>query len=151
MPEGTVNDVSFTGRHKYNVDDKGRITLPYKTTDQLLVVVWPWSKAGTCLRVLPPAQAEKLMRDMDNIPNSDPGKSALKRHVGSNSVRVKTDSVGRISIPSEMLEEAALKGESIVAGMSDKFEIWNPGRYKELKKQDLAVMEEAGTVKHIES
>ncbi len=151
MPEGAVNEPSYNGTFTYSVDAKGRLTLPFKDTEVLLVVVWPFSKVGTCLRVFPPAQAEKLLKELDSIPNDNPGKSAMKRQIGSNSVKVKPDSVGRIAIPANMLEEAALDGEAVVAGMWDKFELWNPGRYKELKKRDLTVLEEAGTVKYIES
>ena len=50
------------------------------------------------------------------MPNTDPGKSVLKRSIGTSSTQAKLDSVGRITIPDEMAEEAQITNDAVLAG-----------------------------------
>jgi transcriptional regulator MraZ len=106
-------------------------------------MVWPASKAGTCLRVLPPQQMEKLMRDIDVMPNSDPNKVVLKRYIGSKSVQVTVDKTGRICIPEELASAAGIVKEAVLVGLLDRFEIWSPERYSDVETADAVMAQEA--------
>ena len=55
-----------------------------------------------------PAKMADLMRDIDAMPNSDPNKGVLKRFIGSKSIQVTLDSVGRICLPEEMAKVAGI-------------------------------------------
>ena len=48
------------------------------------------------------------------------------------------DSVGRITIPDEMAEAADITKDAVLVGMLDRFEIWNPERYEQVKSLDKA-------------
>src|SRR5205809_1937784 len=96
------NSLSRTGWHpkrRAKVPAKWR---PAESGIELTLVLWPKSKEGPCLRVLPPEEMADLMRDIDAMPNSDPNKVVLKRFIGSESVQVTLDKVGRICLPEEM-------------------------------------------------
>ena len=79
-----------------------------KPGTELTLVLWPKAKEGPCLRVLPPQQMAKLMRDVDAMPNSDSNKVVLKRFIGSESVQVTLDKAGRICLPEKMARDAGI-------------------------------------------
>lgn len=84
-----------------------------------------------------------LMGDIDAMPNSDPNKGVLKRFIGSKSVQVTLDSVGRICLPDEMAKAAGIKDEAVLVGLLDRFEIWSPERYAKVAASDEVMAQEA--------
>ena len=106
-------------------------------------MLWPQHQAGTCLRVLPPSQMAKMKADIDAMPNGNPNKTVLKRFIGSESVQVTLDKAGRICLPDEMARAAGIKDEAVFVGLLDRFEIWNPSRYENVKAADAVLASEA--------
>ena len=106
-------------------------------------MLWPQHQAGSCLRVLPPAEMAKMKADIDAMPNGNPNKVVLKRFIGSESVQVSLDKSGRICLPDEMARAAAIKDEVVLVGLLDRFEIWNPNRYENVKTADAVLASEA--------
>lgn len=133
--ETTKPTIYYTSCHKHALDAQRRVQLPAvwrpaTPDEEFTMVLWPKHAAGKCLRVLPDKQLEKLMAELDALPNNDPDKVFLKRFIGSNSVRVALDGAGRICIPAEMKVEAGIGKEVMFVGMLDRFEIWSVERNK---------------------
>jgi MraZ protein len=138
----------YNSTYRHGVDEKRRVQIPAKWRPakggaELTLVLWPKPKEGPCLRVLPPQQMAVLMRDIDAMPNSDPNKVVLKRFIGSGSVQVTLDKVGRICVPEEMARAAGITNEAVLVGLLDRFEIWSPERYKNVKTTDAVMAQEA--------
>ncbi len=138
----------YNSTFKHGVDEKRRLQIPAKWRPeepgtQMTMVVWPKHQAGTCLRVLPPEKMAKLAADIDAMPNSDPAKVILKRFVGSKSVQVTLDKAGRICLPDEMAGAAGIKGEAVLVGLIDLFEIWNPARHEQVEAMDAMLSPKA--------
>jgi MraZ protein len=130
------------------VDEKHRVQIPAKwrpeeEKSELTLMLWPKHQAGTCLRVLPPDEMAQLMADLDAMPNGDPNKVVLKRFIGSESVQLTVDKGGRICLPEAMKSAAGIKDEAVLVGLLDRFEIWNPARYENVKAADAVVAHEA--------
>jgi len=86
-PKQTNGPTYYNSAYRHGVDDKRRVSIPAKwrpaeSGTELTVVLWPKSKEGPCLRVLPPNGMADLMRDIEAMPNSDPSKVVLKRFIG---------------------------------------------------------------------
>ena len=151
MPETVQKQPTYYNScYRHGVDEKRRVQIPAKWRPEeqgteLTVILWPKHQAGACLRVLPPVQMARLMADIDAMPNGDPGKVVLKRFIGSESVQVALDKAGRICLPDEMARAANVKeGEEVVlVGLLDRFEIWNPERYQNVKATDAVLASEA--------
>src|SRR6266481_4446745 len=112
-PEDTIETTYYNSLYRHGVDEKRRVQVPAKWRPakagvEFTLVVWPKSKEGPCLRVLPPEQMAELMKDIDAMPNSDPNKVVLKRFIGSESVQVALDKAGRICLPEEMSKAAGI-------------------------------------------
>jgi MraZ protein len=147
-PKETIERTYYNSFYRHGVDEKRRIQVPAKwrpakAGTELTLVLWPKSEEGPCLRVLPPEKMADLMRDIDAMPNSDPKKVVLKRFIGSESVQVALDKVGRICLPEEMAKVAGISDEAVLVGLLDRFEIWNPERYARVKSADAMMAQEA--------
>jgi len=147
-PKATIERTYYNSFYRHGVDEKRRIQVPAKWRPakagvELTLVLWPKSEEGPCLRVLPPDKMADLMRDIDAMPNSDPKKVVLKRFIGSESIQVALDKVGRICLPEEMAKVAGISGEAVLVGLLDRFEIWNPERYARVKSADAMMAQEA--------
>lgn len=147
-PNVTVEPKYYNSLYRHGVDAKRRLQIPAKwrpaeTGTELTLVLWPKAKEGTCLRVLPPQQMAKLLRDLDAMPNSDPSKVVLKRFIGSKSVQVTLDKSGRICLPEEMARKAGISDAALLVGLLDKFEIWSPELYDKVKASEAIIAQEA--------
>jgi len=141
MSDAPNKKIYFNSRYLHGVDEKRRVQIPAKwrsDTDgvDFTVIVWPKHQAGTCLRVLPLEKLEKLVAEIEAMPNSDPRKDVLRRVVGCNSEQVTVDKAGRICLPEEMARAAGVKHEALLVGMLEQFEIWEPARYKHVEAAD---------------
>jgi len=149
MPDDeTIDQIYYNSLYRHGVDNKRRVQVPAKwlpgeESVEFTLILWPKSKEGPCLRVLPPKEMAQLMESIDAMPNSDPNKTVLKRFIGSESVQVTTDKTGRICLPEEMARAAGIKDEAMLVGLLDRFEIWNPDRYQKVKASDAVMAQEA--------
>ena len=144
----TTGPTYYNSVFQHGADEKRRVAIPSKwrpaeAGTELTLIIWPKSKEGPCLRVLPPKAMATLMRDLDAMPNSDPSKVVLKRFIGSESVQVILDKVGRICLPEEMAKAAGIDDKVVLVGLLDRFEIWSPARYQKVKATDAVMAQEA--------
>jgi MraZ protein len=140
--------IQYYSRYPHGVDEKRRVQIPAKwrpeeENTQLTVIVWPQHKAGTCLRVLPPEELNKLVSDIEAMPKGDPKKVALRRFIGSESIQLTLDKAGRIVLPDGPARAADIQNEALLVGCIEHFEIWNPTRYENAKAADVEVATEA--------
>lgn len=149
MPDNqNTEQIYYNSLYRHGVDEKRRVQIPAKWRPsesgiELTLILWPKSKEGPCLRVLPPKEMAQLMDSIDAMPNSDPNKTVLKRFIGSESVQVALDKAGRICLPEEMSRVAGIEDEAILVGLLDRFEIWDPARFEKVKASDAVMAQEA--------
>jgi MraZ protein len=144
----TTEPTYYNSLYRHGVDEKRRVQIPAKWRPakpgtELTLVLWPKAKEGPCLRVLPPEQMAKLVREVNAMPNSDSNKVVLKRFIGGKSVQVTLDKAGRICLPEEMASSAGISEEALLVGLLDRFEIWSPERYENVKASDAIMAQEA--------
>lgn len=138
----------YNSLYWHGVDEKRRVQIPSKWRPdnpgvEFTLIFWPKPKEGPCLRVMPPNEMEELVREVAAIPNTDPTKVVLKRLIGSGSVQVAVDKVGRICLPEDMARAAGIQDKAVLVGLLDRFEIWSPDRYEKVRSSDAVMMQEA--------
>ncbi len=141
METGDATVPRFCSTFTHEVDDKRRVQIPAKWRTEkegmeLYLILWLKFAQGPCIRVLPPEIFEKLLRSLDEMPNSDPSKPTLKRLIGSNAESVTVDKAGRICLPDRVAVGAGITKKAVFAGMMDRFEIWSPERYEKIQTAD---------------
>lgn len=149
-PQKNIETTYYNSSYRHGVDKMRRLQIPAKWRPaqegtEFTLILWPKSKDGPCLRVLPPQEMAELMRDIDAMPNSDPNKVVLKRFIGSESIQVALDKAGRICLPEEMSKAAGIvaETEAVLVGLLDRFEIWNPDRFEKVRAADAVMAQEA--------
>jgi MraZ protein len=149
MKQSTSKEPTYYNSvYRHGIDEKRRIQIPAKWRpsepgSEFTLVLWPKSKEGPCLRILPPAEMAQLMTDIDAMPNDDPNKVVLKRFIGAESEQVVLDKAGRICLPERMTKASGIEGEAVLVGLLDRFEIWNPERYERVRASDAVLAHEA--------
>jgi len=138
----------YNSCYRHGVDEKRRVQVPAKWRPEgegaeFTLIVWPKEKVGACLRVLPPKEMVELLQTIDQMPNTDPNKTVLKRVIGSKSAQVAVDKAGRICLPEEMARAAGITNEAMLVGLLDRFEIWSPQRYRQIEVTDNVLAQEA--------
>jgi MraZ protein len=142
MPDSAANAIAFNSVFEHGVDEKRRVQIPAKwrpkdPETEYTIMVWGKDQE-TCLRVLPPAEFQKLRDKIEAMPGSKEKVSRL-RNLGANSEQVTVDKVGRICLPDRMAKAAGITEKAALVGLFEKFEIWNPDRYAPVAVTDAAI------------
>ena len=126
----------FLGRYDYQMDGKGRVSLPSafrRGADGERFVLLQWQPPA--LTLLPNSAWSDLPARLIEYRKS----SVSARHevmaIVSKAIEVKPDKQGRILIPSWLQEAASLEGQVLMIGNIDRIEIWNPEAFDVVMKQ----------------
>jgi len=134
--------LAFRGQYEHSLDSKDRLTVPAKFRAALSDGVVLVAGLDPCVWVFPTGGYEGFSEKFigSTSPLSSRGRT-LRRHFQGKAYDEKLDSAGRIRMPKPLAEHAALKGDAVVIGMDDYFEVWDAKRWK---KVDAEVAETVG-------
>ncbi len=119
----------FRGGSSVNLDAKGRIALPtrYRAAlvesceGRLVLTVHD----DRCLMLYPAPEWDEIERKLVRLPNQDPRVRKLQRMLLGHATELEMDSHGRILLPPRLRDFAKLDKRVVLAGLGNKFEIWN--------------------------
>ncbi len=119
----------FRGGSTVNLDAKGRMALPTqyrgdiveRFEGRLVLTV----HGDGCLLLYPQPEWEDIERKLIRMPNQDPRTRALQRMLIGHATPVEMDGSGRILVKPRLREFAKLEKKVALAGVGNKFEIWN--------------------------
>ncbi len=122
----------FRGRFHYQLDAKGRLSVPSRFREVLStqfderVILTNFDE---CLWAYPVAEWQELERKVAALPQFMDEVKALQRVFISAAVECPVDKQGRLLIPPSLREYAALVRDAVVVGMTRRFEIWAKERW----------------------
>lgn len=123
--------VKFLGSYTYQLDDKGRVSLPAafrrEAPDQRFVLVQAYPPA---LALYPEAEWAGVEDRLRELLRLQPEARPYVLSVMAGAVEVVPDAQGRILIPQRLKEAAGLEGQTLLVGAIDKVEIWNPADFE---------------------
>jgi len=139
----TTNLNTFTGEFSYTVDTKGRVNIPAKfrkvlsaDNEDTFVIT---RGMDPCVWVYPIVVWQNIENDLKNLSSL----SAINRTFVRNTVRYATpisyDGQGRIQLTTNLINYAGLDKTTLIIGMVNKIEIWNPERLKEIDKKNMKI------------
>ena len=129
-PDITVMMNFLTGSYQHNIDAKGRLTVPAKLREQLGESFYLTKGIDGCIFVYPEREWEAFLERLCALPLAQA--APVQRHFISNSALVECDSMGRILIPKNLREFAALEKDTMFLGVGRRAEIWSTPRYEEV-------------------
>ena len=136
-----AKSITFAGEFLHSLDDKHRITIPSAWRkgegDEFFVVP---DESNEFLSAMPPHEFSGV-RD---VINSNKELSPQERQHSIRRFYTKArqcvmDRQGRLVLPEDHCRQAGLEKEVMLAGVYNKFEIWNPKAYAKCEEAGLEI------------
>jgi MraZ protein len=118
------------GTHSYQLDPKGRISLPTRFREAFADGAVLTLGQDGCLFCFPRAEWDGRAAEVRNLPLSDAEGRAYSRMFFGKAESVELDSQGRLLVPQRLRAEAGIRKETIVLGVFDRMEIWDRATYE---------------------
>lgn len=117
----------FLGEYRCSVDEKGRVSVPYRFRQELPSDLILTRGFDDCLALYPKAEWEKIALNLSSAVNGARSRGRhLLRLFYRNALECSLDAQGRVTIPAHMRESVAIERDVIVAGVNHRIEFWNP-------------------------
>ncbi len=123
----------YLGSYLYQVDEKGRVTLPAAfrrdgdTQSFVLIQAQP-----DALTLYPAQTWAEVQERLRALVRSAPRSRHRMLGLTANAAEVIPDKQGRILIPERLRAGAGIEDEAQLVGAIDKIEIWNPKKFLEV-------------------
>jgi transcriptional regulator MraZ len=124
------------GSYQAKIDEKGRLKLPssYRTD-----IESEWKTPGvylTCddatgqyVRIYPLAVWQEIEARLKKMPTTDQSRRRFERWTSLYGLEGEIDTQGRVLIPPQLREPAAMQGDVVVMGQPTFLEVWNRDRF----------------------
>jgi MraZ protein len=120
----------FKGFSTISIDAKGRLAIPARHRDQLLVddagalilTLNPWDR---CLWLYPASQWEIIETKLQGLSDFDHESRRTKQIIRGYATDCSLDGQGRVLLPTELRNFALLDKRIAFLGQGNKFEIWD--------------------------
>jgi len=121
------------GEYHYNLDTKGRLALPAKLRHELGETVIVTRGLDSCLFVYSKKEWEVLLSQLVNLPLTQSNSRAFSRFMLAGAVESEIDQQGRVLIPDYLRKFAGLNKKVVIAGVSNRLEIWDENLWNEYR------------------
>jgi MraZ protein len=123
--KGRTRVAELLGTHSYQLDPKGRISLPARFREAFADGAVLTLGQDGCLFCFPRAEWETRAAEVRTLPLSDAQSRAYARLFFGKAEAVDLDAQGRLVIPARLRAEAQIRKEAVVVGVFDRMEIWD--------------------------
>jgi len=115
----------FIGEYSHTIDTKGRLSMPARFRSLLGAHFIVTKGLDQSLFVYPEDEWKILEEKLKKLPLTNQNARAFVRFFFSGATECELDQQGRIRIPSNLREHAALEKEVVVIGVGTRVEIWS--------------------------
>ncbi|MGB1020073.1 MAG: division/cell wall cluster transcriptional repressor MraZ [Flavobacteriaceae bacterium] len=126
----------FIGTYECKADAKGRIMMPVAIKGQLAAhlskgFVLKRAVFNTCLELYPMQEWEVLMQKVNSLNRFNKKNNDFIRRFTAGVKLVEMDSSGRLLIPKDLVNYAAIKKQVVISSAVSILEIWNKELYEQ--------------------
>jgi len=125
----------FIGEYTYSIDEKKRLAIPTKFRPLLGKKAVITRGLDQCLFLFPAKEWGNLAKKLAQLPLSQADARGFARLMLTGAMEVNLDNLGRILIPDYLKTYALLKKKVVIAGVYNRVEIWDEGKWQEYKKK----------------
>ena len=134
----------FTGEHERLLDEKGRLVLPPNFRRHLQDAAFiAKSLEAPCLMVYSAEEIEKVAERLIEQVQSKKVTADAQRRWSASISEVKTDTQGRIAIPTKLRNEIGLEREAVLIGVINRLEIWIPNEWNRIEGEPESELTES--------
>ncbi len=124
----------FIGEYTHTLDDKKRLSLPAKFRKDLGKDGVITRGLDRCLFIFSGNSWRNITTKMSSLSVGAVDGRGFTRFLLAGATEAQIDSAGRVLIPEYLKEFAGLKTKVVVAGVGDRVEVWDHGRWDTYKK-----------------
>jgi MraZ protein len=115
----------FRGAHYHSVDDKGRVIIPLRFRNELGNTFIITKGLDKSLFVYRDKDFQEMEDQLMSQPALDRHTIRLQRWFSAEAVETQVDNQGRVAIPSNLREFAAIDEEVAIVGAGKRIEVWS--------------------------
>lgn len=123
------------GEYRHTLDSKKRLSLPAKFRKEVGKKVVITRGLDACLFMFPLKTWEAIAQKLEQLPFGQSDTRGMSRFILAGAVESDVDGAGRILVPDFLKEFAGLQSGVVLAGVSDRVEIWNEKTWEEYKRR----------------
>lgn len=123
------------GEYIHTVDDKNRVSLPFKFRKEIGKKVVVTHGLDNCIFLYSVAEWGRVAEKLGGLGIGQSDTRSFNRFMLAGAVEIGVDSIGRILIPDFLKKFAELKGKVVFAGVHSRVEIWDSARWSEYKSR----------------
>ena len=124
----------FQGATQFNLDSKGRLTIPTRYRDMLLAhcagQLVLTADADGCLLLYPQPEWQPIRDKLMKLSALNPTIRAFQRFLVGHAEDVVMDAAGRVLLSATLRDYAQLDKHVMLVGQGNKFELWDEARWK---------------------
>ena len=121
----------FMGEYNHSIDQKGRLIVPSKFREQLGNEFVVTKGLDGCLFVYSNEEWQRIEEKFREIPLTTKDARKFSRFFFAGAATCEVDKQGRILLPSNLREYAAIEKEVVSVGVLSRVEIWSKDRWRE--------------------
>lgn len=123
------------GEYLHTLDSKKRLSLPAKFRKEIGRKVVITRGLDACLFMFPTKTWSSIAQKLEKLPFGQSDTRGMSRFILAGAVETDVDGAGRILIPDFLKDFADLRSRVVLAGVSDRVEIWNEKIWEEYKRR----------------
>lgn len=131
----SVDNHMFIGEYSYSIDDKKRLAVAPKLRQYLGKKAVITKGLDQCLFLYPVKEWGILAKRLSQLPLAQSDARGFARLMLAGAMEVNIDNLGRILVPDYLKEYAQLEKKVTVAGVYNRIEIWDEGKWKGYKEK----------------
>lgn len=121
----------FVGSYTHAIDAKGRINVPKKFLDQLhgpgeSRMFFATRGLDGCLFLFPPQEWEAVVAQVRQNSLGSEEARAFARRFFALTRELEVDAAGRVLLPKELRDAAAIGDDALFVGVDTRVELWSP-------------------------
>lgn len=132
----------FQGAVQLNLDSKGRLAIPAKHRDALLVqcagkLVLTADHQDACLLIYPEPEWLPISERLNKMPSLNSQVRNLQRRLLGYAEAVEMDAAGRVLVSPALRSYAKMDKQVVLVGQGNKFELWDESRWTQLSEASI--------------
>ncbi len=121
----------FFGNYSHSLDEKGRLVIPKKMREELGNKIFIMKGFDGALAIYQLSAYDKVMEELQKYSfNKKENRDYLRLKLAS-IVDLDVDKLGRVQLPTAVVNKYHINKDVVVLGAGDHIEVWDKARYEE--------------------
>ena len=137
----TLSPNTFIGEYSYNLDSKGRLNIPSKFRQSLSLEnansFVATKGLDECIYLYPLIEWQKIENELRKLSSVSGINRTFIRQIARSATPSTCDKQGRITLNPSLLHHADLDSDTLIIGIVNKIEVWNPTKLEKVDRKNL--------------